>query len=375
MRSRPAHAHARALALLLALSGALAAVAAVSSCATYDPPPKPTLDVTTDGLLTDPKAPILVHFSVPVDPATVRVKIARYSIDAEGRLPDERGADSTPLETLFEREPDNGVGYEDAKGKSSFEVGNTVMRIVPSAALPVGPRLVLVFEPGLSDPGGHDTRVRKKLLFGYKLTLDCNQPVKNLASGDFFFIVGVKNPIATQIRMFATIDVDSATGRFVGQFTDARRNKTPEHCPADLSCKSTEACRTLPVHACVIPSEPAGSCDEYPDQLPDPSVDTGFSFTAQGCIVDQADGSAALVNAPVDVRVTSPAVTLRNTVLSAAFKADAAGAIRASGSLAAQEVFLGDISSGGGTGDLTALVVPPGKLPAPIPAPPASTAK
>jgi hypothetical protein len=360
------------LALLLALAAALAAA---PSCATYDPPPKPTLDVTTDGLLTDPKAPILVHFSVPVDPATVRVKIARYSIDSDGRLPDERGTDSTPLETFFEREPDNGVGFEDAKGKSTFEVGNTVMRIVPSAALPVGPRLVLVFEPGLSDPEGHDTKVRKKLLFGYKLTLDCNQPVKNLASGDFFFIVGVKNPIATQIRMFATIDVDSTTGRFVGQFTDARRNKTPEHCPSDLSCKSTEACRTLPVHACVIPSEPAGSCDEYPDQLPDPSIDTGFSFTAQGCVVDQADGSAALVNAPVDVHVTSPLVTLRNTVLSAAFKADPAGAVRASGSLAAQEVFLGDISSGSGTGDLTALVIPPGKAPAVIPAPPTPPAK
>ncbi len=365
MRSRPLS----TLASLLSLLGALAIA---PSCATYDPPPKPTLDVTTDGLLTDPKAPILVHFSVPVDPLTVHVKIARYEVDSEGHLADERGADSTPLETYYEREPDNGVGFEDAKGKSTFDSTFTTMTIVPSAALPVGPRLVLLFEPGLSDPAGHDTKVRKKLLFGYKLTLDCNQPVKNLASGDFFFIVGVKNPIATQIRMFATIDIDATTGRFVGQWTDARRNKTPEHCPADLACKSTEACRTLPVHACVIPSEPATSCDEYPDQLPDATLDTGFSFTALGCVVDQPDGSAALVNAPVDVRVTSPAVTLRNTVLSAAFKADAAGAIRGSGSLAAQEVFLGDISSGAGTGDLTALVIPAGKLPAPIPGPPST---
>jgi hypothetical protein len=365
MRSRPL------LALVLLLAP-LALLVGAPSCAEYDPPPKPSLDVTTDGLLTNPKAPIVVHFTVPVDPQTVHVRIARYEVDSEGKLPDERDP-ALPLESLFEHDPDQDPGYQDLKGKSTFESDNTVLRIVPSAALPVGPRLVLIFERGLADPFGHVNTVRKKLLFGYKLSLDCNQPVKNLASGDFFFIVGVKKPIATQIRMFATIDIDATTGRFVGQWTDARRNKTPQHCPTDLSCKADEACRTLPVHACVIPSEPASSCDEYPDQLPDPTVDTGFSFTALGCVVDQADGSAALVNAPVDVRVTSPAVTLRNTVLSAAFKADAAGAVRASGSLAAEEVFLGDISSGGGTGDLTALVVPPGKLPAPIPQPPAPT--
>jgi hypothetical protein len=364
-RSTGPFARLRALARLFSL--AALACAPFAGCASYDPPPKPTLDVSTDGVLDDPKAPVIVHFSKPVDPMTLRVKIARYETDLEGNLPDEQGTDKT-LDTLFVHDPYDG----DLKGTSALENGGLDLRIQPSAALPIGPRLVLILEPGLASPGGLATEVRKKLLFGYRVKLDCNQPVANLTSGDFVFLVPVDEPIQTQIRLFATIRIDPATGKFIGQWTRAKRNPDRAHCPSDLSCKSTEVCRTMPAHACVIPSEPTGSVDEYPDLVPDLLPETGFSFTAEGCVADQADGSAALVNSPVDVRVTSPAVTLRNTILSAAFKLDGTGKEHGSGSLTAEEVFLGDISSGKGSGNLTALKLPPGASPPDIPPPPAA---
>jgi hypothetical protein len=47
--------------------------------------------------------------------------------------------------------------------------------------------------------------------------------------------------------------------------------------------------------------------------------------------------------------------------------------VRGTGSLTAEEVFLGDISSGKGTGDLTARTIPAGQSPPGIPAPPAAS--
>lgn len=352
---------------IAALALVLAATALAPACASYDPPPKPTLGVSTDGVLDDPRAPVVVHFSTPVDPATLSVKIVRYETDAEGNLADE-SAEPQPLDTLFVHDPLDG----DLKGTSSLENGGRDLRIAPSAALPIGPRLALIFEPGLADAAGNATTVRKRLLFGYRVKLDCDQPVKNLSSGDFIFIVPVDEPIQTQIRLYARIEIDPATGRFNSQWTRAKRTVDKSSCPADLVCKPSEACRTIPAHECVIPSEPSGSVDEWPDLVPDHDPLTGFSFTAQGCVVDQADGSAALVNSPVDVRVTSPAVTLRNTILSAAFKLDTGSALRGSGSLTAEEVFLGDITSGKGVGNLVARAIPAGQSPSGIPGPPAT---
>ena len=338
------------------------------ACFTYDPPPRATLPDAKDGILADPSAPLVVQFTEAVEPKSVKITIARYVVDPEGNLPDEDASEATVLDVLFQRDP--GEDNPDRLGASTFVAGNTRLQIKPSATLPIGPRLVLIVEPGLSDLQGNATHVRTRIVFGYQIKLDCNKPVDSFKSGEFFALVDVSNPIKVQIRFFASFVVDPMTGRFVAQFTRAMRNPDPGRCvAAGLACKSTEVCRLETSAACVIPSERVGTVDEWSDLVGDATSDAGFTFTAEGCVVDQADGSTSMAASPVDVKVRSPAVTLRSTHLSAAFKADKDGVLRGTGSLNAEQVQLGEIASGGGQGDMTLRSIPTGVIPG-IPAPP-----
>jgi hypothetical protein len=350
----------------------VACLAQGNACFTYDPPPRATLPEAKDGILPDPSAPLVVQFTEAVEPKTVKLTIARYVVDPEGNLPDEDASDDTTLDVLFQRDPNE--DNPDRLGVSTFQAGNTQLSIKPSATLPIGPRLVMIIEAGLADRHGNATQVRTRIVFGYQIKLDCNKPVVGFKSGQYFSLVDVSNPIKVQIRLFASFDVDPATGRFIAQFTRAMRNPDLARCTAaGLSCKSTEVCRLLPAPGCVIPSERVGDVDEWSDLVGDATSDAGFTFTAEGCVVDQADGTTSMAASPVDVKVRSPAVTLRSTHLSAAFKADASGVLRGTGSLNAEQVQLGDIASGGGQGDMTFRSIPPGVIPG-IPAPPPRTA-
>ena len=357
---------------LLLLAPLVLVVLPVHACFTYDPPPRATLPEAKDGILADPSAPLNVQFTEAVDPKTVKLTIARYVVDAEGNLPDEDADEATTLDVLYARDPAEDV--PDRLGTSTFAAGNTKLQIKASATLPIGPRLVLLVEPGLSDRNGNATKVRTRIVFGYQIKLDCNKPVVGFKSGEYFSLVDVSNPIKVQIRLFASFVVDPATGRFIAQFTRAMRNPDLARCAAaGLSCKSTEVCRLVPSPGCVIPSERVGTVDEWTDLVGDATSDAGFSFTAEGCVVDQADGTTSMAASPVDVQVRSPAVTLRSTHLSAAFKADADGVVRGTGSLNAEEVQLGEIASGGGQGDMTWRSIPAGVIPG-IPAPPPPSA-
>ena len=148
----------------------------------------------------------------------------------------------------------------------------------------------------------------------------------------------------------------SSNGEFDATFYGATRNPDPSRCSP--ACPTTDACRTLPgPAACVAPSTTADSTDEYPDFVINTTA-SAFSFKAKGCVVDQPDNTALFVNAPVDVFVTSPGVTLRNTKLTATFAADPQGVVRGSGNLSADDVLLGTAESGTGAGTLVARTTP-----------------
>jgi hypothetical protein len=234
--------------------------------------------------------------------------------------------------------------------------------------------LVLIVEPGLVDPeNGRSLTFRKKILFSYAFHLACDAPTTVVSSGSFFFLVDVTDPIGTQVKLWADLDIDSTTGKFSASFSKAYRNTDPSRCvPFGLSCDDTQACRTLPAPACVAPSEVAGSPAEYPDFIaqPDPP---GFAFTAMGCIVDQGDGSATFGIVPVDIIVTSPDVTLRASTLTASFRPDSNGVIQATGALTAEQVLLGTLDSGKGDGTLSGQQVPASSAPTNIPPPPTPT--
>ena len=346
--------------LVLAIVAALAA-----SCELYDGPPEPSLSDASSGLLGDPAAAVRVAFSKPIDPATLQLKIARYEVDDHGRLADETGTGEGKLSLLFS----HADGDPDVGGTLTVSADRLSATIVPKSALPITPRLVLLVEPGLASDSGVVTVARRKLVFGYQFDLSCTKPSTVLpSSGHYFFLIDVKQPVGTQVRLFASMVVDQSTGKFKAEFTRAARNPDASRCPG-LSCKSTEACRTLPAAACVVPSERAGATSESVDFLPDVTSPATYHFTATGCVVDQPDGTAQFVNLPVDIFTQLPNVTLRNTRLTSQFFKDPSGVLRAAGSLSADDVLLGSISSGQGVGGLVGQLVPESLAPAGIPDP------
>ena len=327
-----------------------------AACATFDAPPEVTIDGEKDGLLSDPKAPIVLAFSKPPVPDTLKLEIAQNAPrDSDGNL-------VMPLTTLFTHDPTTG----DTGGTGKLAADGSTMTITLDVPPPAGPQYVLLVEPGLSDVAGTVTRAQRQLVFGYDSTLHCNAPVSVFQPGKYFFLVAVDQPIAVQIQLFGDIDVDPATGATKGVFTKAKRNPDPSRCKP--ACPSSDACQLVPTQACVTPSTPAASVDEFSDYVPNPSPPTGFSFSTTGCAVDQ-DGTSAFATAPVDVEVTSPHVTLRNAALSTSFAPDDSGILRGTGTLTADAVLLGTIDSGMGHGNLTARSIPAGQAPPGIPGP------
>jgi hypothetical protein len=331
-------------------------------CEVYEGPPRITIEGLQNGLLSDAKAPIVVGFSKPIDPSTLHVKLAKDVVDDEGNVSDTDDDPITSMNVLLQHDP----GADDVGGSADLSADGQTLTLTPDAPLQVGPKLTLIFDAGLSDTAGHATGTRRRLVFGYRFDMHCNAPVKGLGAGVYFFLVEVRKPIPTQIKLYSVLDVDAATGRVLAQFTSGHRNPAPGRCP--MPCDSSDVCRLLPEPACVPQSEKAGSVDEYPDYVPNPSPPTGYTFTTRGCLVDQADGSVAFANAPVDVEVLSPHVTLRNTRLTASFSV-AGGVARGQGSLVADAVLLGTAPSGQGEGDLTVRSLPAADVPQGLPKP------
>lgn len=335
---------------------------AALGCETYEGPPRITIEGLRSGLLSDAKAPIVVAFSKPIDPSTLHLELARNVIDSEGNLNDTDDDEIRSMDVLLQHDP----GADDVGGSVDLSADAQTLTITPDAPLQAGPKLTLIFDAGLSDTAGHATAVRRRLVFGYRFEVECSAPVKGFEPAALFFLVEVRKPIPTQIKLYALLDFNPATGRVVAQFTSGTRNRAPGRCP--MACADTEVCRLLPQPACVPPSEKAGAVDEYPDYVPNSAPPTGYSFTTRGCLVEQADGSVTFANAPVDVEVMSPHVTLRNTELTASF-AKTSGVWRGQGSLIADAVLLGTTSSGQGEGDFTARELPASDVPAGLPVP------
>jgi hypothetical protein len=207
------------------------------------------------------------------------------------------------------------------------------------------------------------------VLFSYEFKLDCSKPSQIFPSGAYFLLAEIEDPIPTQVQLWAVFHVDPATGLVRGQATNADRNPDPNRCP--MPCDASEACRLFPAPDCVPPSERAGTADEYADYVPNGTPPTGYTFTIDGCVVDQPDQSVVFGTAPTDVMVQSPAVTLRNVTLTAQFAKDKDGVLRGSGALAADTVLIGTASSGKAEGTLTGRLAPPNEVPPGIPEPPA----
>ncbi len=340
------------------------ALALAPACEDYEPPPDVRVEGLASGQLSDSRAPIVIDFGTRIVPETLRLKIALAETDVEGNLFDEDKSEETELRMLVRRDVDEG----DRGAKFELDPSGTTMHIVLDAALPVGPKLVLVVEPGLESTSGRALTYRKKVVFVYTVHCATGARAVNFKSGSYFALLDVEQPIGTQIQLFANIVVDPESGTFISQFTNGDRITDPNRCPTP--CDRASVCRLLPAPECVPPSTRAGTLDEYPDFYPNVTPPIGYSFTVRGCAVD--DGSAVgVVTAPANMVVLSPPVTVQGLVMTAQFTTDPSGLFRATGSLTADGVLLGGNLAGPGKGTMSAILIPDGNVPPGIPpAPP-----
>jgi len=338
-------------------------------CDDFDSPPQMTIVGIEEGFLSDPAAPLVLRFHEPIDFTTLRLKVIRYEVDGEGRLADEVPGAPGELNTLFEASPDD----SDLGGVAELNDAKDTYTITLSQTFPIGPQLAVLIEPGLKDEAGNEWKVRQIHKFGFEFSCQGDEATAPSAfpTGFYFFQVEVDKPISTQILLWADIRVDAETGDFVGQFTNADRDPAIDCSNHGLQCAETEVCRTLPTPACVVPSEKAGTPDEYPDFYANDVLPTGYSFTVPGCVRDRADGTFSFANAPVDVVVISPPVKVKGINLNSLWGDDSEGVLRGNGVFQAAQVFLGDSPSGVGVGTHLERQVPADEVPN-IPAPPAS---
>jgi hypothetical protein len=339
-----------------------ALLAAAPGCAVYEGPPVIKLEGLANGYLSDTKVPIVLQFSKPVDPATIRIKIVRRVVDTEGNLGDEDDNPDTVLDVLFSTDPEEDVG-----GFAYLTDDHLRLTLNPKAALAAGASLAILIEKGLSDTEGHVTITRKQIVFSYDFGVKCDKPSAVFRSGTYFFLAEVKEPIGAQVRLYTAMDVDPATGAFVGRFTNAVRNPDPARCSP--ACPEATVCRLFPAQECVPQSERAGTAAEFPDYIPNSTPPVGFSFQTTGCVIDQEDGTAAFITAPVDVVVQSPSVTLRNTQITGSFKPGPGDILEGTGSISADDVLLGTTTSGPASGSMSAHSVPEAQVPPGVPQP------
>lgn len=332
------------------------------ACERYEPPPTVTIVGLQGGLLFDSKAPLVLSFGQPIDLSTLDLKVAAFETNSEGDLGDEDGDPNTELKVYVGHHPVDG----DKGGHIEVVGDGSAIRFVLDAALPVGPKLVVLVEPGLKGNGGRTRNNRTRIPFSYTVRCAKDTRAEKLKSGVYFVLLEVEQPLGTQIRLFGAVDVDPATGTFVAQFTNAARNPDGTRCPSP--CKDIDRCRLLPAPECVAPSLRAGTADEYPDFVPNAEPPTGYSFAVEGCAVDDGNGSG-IVTAPATMVVQSPPVTVEGLTMTAFFSPDARGSVRATGSLTADAVVLGTTKLGAGRGSMTATFLPADKIPAGVPHP------
>lgn len=340
---------------VLALAGGVASTF-FAGCETYDSPPRPSIDGLVDGVLPDRTAPVVLRFSEPVDKSTFTARIVTYETDEEGNI-----QPVDPENEFFSYDPATGNNF----GTIEFLDDDRVMQIVVGKPMPIGATLALVVDEGLADRDGNAHKNPLILLFTFRLSCEDAGGTEAFPSGTYFFLANVAEPLPVQVQLWGQIIVDPATGKFVGQFTNADRNLDPNRCSPP--CSSTEACRLLPSEDCVLPSLEAVTEDEYPDFIANVPPPTGYSFRVEGCLSESSDG-VAFVNLPADVVIQQPAVTIEGIQLTASFK-DQNGSFRGTGGVTADGVIIGTTASGAAKGSVLARLVPPEDVPPGIPGP------
>ncbi len=340
-----------------------------SGCTSFDAPPQAVVVGAVEGVLAEQPSPLHIQFNEPVDASTLNVKVIRFETDAEGRLFDEDNDDSSQLDVLFEH---TAAGV-DTGGIGRLDAARVNFTIDLAVTLPVAAPLALIVEPGLQDDKGNAWAVRQLLVFTVAFNCGNDAPTA-FPSAVHYMLAQVEEPIGAQLALMVDMRVDAASGRISAVFSDADRDPAIDCSKFGLSCKAEETCRSLPTPACVAPATQAATVEEYPDYVASPVPPTGFHFVVRACVQDQPDGSFSFGNAPVDVHVTTPTVTVVGIVFNASFQLDDAGVLRGGGSFTSTDTVLGKGAPGASkspaSGTVSSRVIPANEVKPGLPEPP-----
>jgi hypothetical protein len=347
----------------------LALLAGAVACQTFDPPPQVWIARSENGTMRDtPEQPLELVFSEPYRASSLRMKVVPAEFDAEGNLLDEQHpAKPTEFSESIVVAYD-GARPDDPERSFGASFERFTDRLVVRQDDPfawAAPYLVLI-EPGLEDLDGNATLPRKRLPFTYGLT---SGGPNSLPTGYYYFLMNVEF-LATQIQVYAYLDVDPVSGDWRAIFTNGNRllalNKRPG-CPD--SCPTDEPiCALFPNVRCAKPSEKQGSLAEFRDFLPEPDPPDGYTFIADGFARDEADGSIALGTKPflIDIVIGQGGINVRaeGTTVNGAFRRDPKQPTRwiASGSLGVEVVKINNAGNSTTKGEFTAMTLEPSEV-------------
>jgi hypothetical protein len=339
------------------------ALLALGACEEFDPPPDVKIANIDNGvMLTTPDLPLELEFSEPYVGSSLKMKVVPAAFDSEGNLPDEQ---SPPLAQEFR--DTTLVAYDGARpDDANFSFGATFERssnrLIVTQQNPFGwssPLLVLI-EPGLEDREGHVTLPRKRLPFTYVLP---GGGPNSMPSGYYYFLMNV-DYLATQIQVYAYLEVNPETGIWRAIFTNGNRLvalNTRTGCP---SCASPDPICSLygpDSPTCVKPSVKQSTLSEYKDFLPETDPPDGYTFIADGFARDETPDTIAVGTAPflIDITIGSGGINVRaeGTTVTGTFVRDAADPERwiASGSIKVDVVKINGSGADPTAGDFTAM--------------------
>ncbi len=353
------------MARLHRFSFGLLALLSLAACEEFDPPPSVTIANNENGvMLQNPDQPLELLFSEPYLPSSLSVKVVESVLDAEGNLLDEQSPPDLEAFVASTLVAYDGSRPDDASATfgATFETGSDRLLIRHDTPFDWSSPLFLLVEPGLEDRDGHVTLPRKRLPFTYALT---EGGPNSLPTGYYYFLMDVEF-LATQIQVFAYMDVDPESGEWRAIFTNA--NRLPElnqraGCPSCSGDYPICALHSVQAPECVRPSLKQGTVAEFRDFLPEPDPPNGYIFIANGLARDVGADRIAFGTAPfvIDVTIGIGGVNVKTegTTVTGAFLRDPNDASRwlATGSIKVDQVFVNGGSSGETKGQFTAMTL------------------
>ncbi len=249
---------------MLSATTILAAVSLALAACAYDPPPEVTLDVPAEGSFLVGE-PLRVHFSEPIDPDTLAIRVWPSERDIEGEIP----AGTAPLLDTC-RLADSPCG--DAALALSEDATSAEIVLARSTLGAPGQPLILEITDDLTDAGGMARGIPEWFDVQFSPRREPNSEPVEFGDGVYIIVAEIDEPVPSIITLITDIRV------------------VPD---GSLALAAAEG-------------DPIGDAPRNtrdPEQLMVDDTDNGFGLHAWG-FVQQRDGARFIDTDPIDVNLS-----------------------------------------------------------------------